>query len=235
MRITVCIATYNGEKYIKEQLDSILLQIGKDDEVIISDDYSTDRTLDIIKEYNDPRIKIYFNNNERGYTKNFENALKKSSGEIIFLSDQDDIWLTNKVSLVKEKLKEADMVVTDAIVVNDKKEIITKSMFSVLNTQTGFLKNIIKNRYQGCCIAFNRQILDRLLPFPKNQNLAPHDIWIPIISEMYYKVALVKEPCLLYRRHDNNTSNFGKSSNSIWKKLLLRIYPIYNALGRKYL
>ena len=93
--ISVCIATYNGEKYIKEQLLSILPQLGKKDEVIISDDHSTDNTLDIVKGLNDNRIKIVMNNREKGYTSNFENALSYAIGDYIFLSDQDDIWMSN--------------------------------------------------------------------------------------------------------------------------------------------
>ena len=94
--ISVCIATYNGEKYIKEQLDSILPQLKKLDEIIISDDKSKDKTLKIIKTLNDSRIKI-FTNPKKGLISNFENAITKSSGDYIFLSDQDDIWHENKI------------------------------------------------------------------------------------------------------------------------------------------
>ena len=102
--ISVCIATYNGEKYIREQLDSILPQLGLDDEVIISDDSSTDNTLKIIEEYNDCRIKIFSNNKFYSPILNFENALKKAQGDFIFLSDQDDIWKSNKVEVVMKYL-----------------------------------------------------------------------------------------------------------------------------------
>ena len=95
--ISVCIATYNGEKYIKQQLLSILKQIKVNDEIIISDDHSTDKTFNIIKSFNDTRIKFFLNNKGKGYTRNFENALEKAHGDIIFLSDQDDIWIDNKV------------------------------------------------------------------------------------------------------------------------------------------
>lgn len=119
--ISVCIATYNGEKYIKEQLLSILPQLGKKDEVIISDDHSTDNTLDIVKGLNDNRIKIVMNNREKGYTSNFENALSYAIGDYIFLSDQDDIWMSNKVDYCIAELKEYDLVVSDAILINSKR------------------------------------------------------------------------------------------------------------------
>ena len=88
--ISVCIATYNGEKFIKQQIDSILVQLFDGDELLISDDNSTDRTVEIIKQIADSRIKLFFNK-EKGYTSNFENVLKQVSGDIVFLSDQDEI------------------------------------------------------------------------------------------------------------------------------------------------
>lgn len=92
--------TYNGEKYISVQLDSILKQLSENDEVIISDDSSTDRTVDVIKNFKDKRIKLYEDNHFHSPIFNFENALEKASGDIIFLSDQDDVWLDNKVKIM---------------------------------------------------------------------------------------------------------------------------------------
>ena len=90
---SVCMATYNGEKYIAAQIISILAQIGPDDELIISDDGSTDKTVEIIKTFRDPRIKLYQDHVFRDPIKNFQHALTKSSGRYIFLADQDDVWM----------------------------------------------------------------------------------------------------------------------------------------------
>jgi hypothetical protein len=106
--ISVCIATYNGEKYIKEQILSILAQLSTKDEIIISDDGSTDHTITKILEISSPIIKIVYNQNEHGYTANFENALKNAKGNFIFLSDQDDIWEPNKVACCMEHFKKYD-------------------------------------------------------------------------------------------------------------------------------
>lgn len=111
--ISVCMATYNGEKYIKEQLKSILKQLGPCDEVVISDDGSKDNTKDVIDSIEDKRIHYYVNSGTHGFTHNFENALRHASGNFIFLSDQDDIWMDNKVSIVMEALKTADFVTHD--------------------------------------------------------------------------------------------------------------------------
>ena len=105
--ISVCIATYNGEKYLRKQLDSILNQLEYNDEVIISDDGSSDETLNIISSYNDKRIHVFHNKGEHGVVKNFENGLNHVLGDYIFLCDQDDIWKSNKVQVVLNELKDA--------------------------------------------------------------------------------------------------------------------------------
>jgi glycosyltransferase involved in cell wall biosynthesis len=103
--ISVCMATYNGAKYIKEQMDSILCQLGKDDEVVVSDDGSTDSTLDIVAEYGDSRIKIVRNTGAHNFIRNFENSLKAAHGDYIFLADQDDVWLPDKVAKIMQILR----------------------------------------------------------------------------------------------------------------------------------
>ena len=100
---SVCMATYNGQKYLREQIESILCQLSANDELVISDDHSTDSTVDIIRSYGDSRIKMYANELTKGVTHNFENALNKSKGDIIFLADQDDVWLPNKISKMEKK------------------------------------------------------------------------------------------------------------------------------------
>ena len=107
--ISVCIATYNGENFIKAQLDSILCQISLTDEIVISDDSSSDNTIRIIKSYDDPRIKLFEGNTFHCPIFNFQNALKNSIGDFIFLSDQDDIWIKNKVSTMMKELQNSDL------------------------------------------------------------------------------------------------------------------------------
>lgn len=235
MKISVCMATYNGEKYIKEQLDSILCQIGENDEVIISDDSSTDNTVEIINAFNDDRIKIYKNEKEKGYTRNFENALEKASGDIIFLSDQDDIWIEDKVKKMTEILENYDFVVSDNSIVNENLEVINKSHFEVYKTKNGFLTNLLLPRYVGACMAFKKNVLQKSLPFPNNAKLSAHDYWISLIAEMYFKSYKLDEQLLLYRRHGTNASSGGeKSKNSLSHKLKVRIYNLIHLLKRFY-
>lgn len=233
MKISVCMATYNGEKYIKEQLDSILCQIVENDEVIISDDSSTDNTVEIINAFNDDRIKIYKNEKEKGYTRNFENALEKASGDIIFLSDQDDIWIEDKVKKMTEILENYDFVVSDNSIVNENLEVINKSHFEVYKTKNGFLKNLLLPRYVGACMAFKKNVLQKSLPFPNNAKLSAHDYWISLIAEMYFKSYKLDEQLLLYRRHGTNASSGGeKSKNSLSHKLKVRLYTLIHLVKR---
>lgn len=130
MRISICLASYNGEKYIKEQLLSILPQLSEKDEVIISDDNSSDNTLGIVRGFDDKRIKIYINEGSHGVVSNFENAIKHASGDYIFLSDQDDIWLSNKKEKCLSCLQEYDFISHNAFIVDEHGVLSGKDYFS---------------------------------------------------------------------------------------------------------
>ena len=208
--ISVCMATYNGEKYILEQIQSILPQLGENDELIISDDMSSDVTVSIIQAVDDERVKLFFHKTDRGFVKNFENALSKATGDVIFLSDQDDIWMPNKVQRTLEALKKFDFVVSDCITINEECETISNSRVKDYNIKTGFWRLMIKTRYLGCCMAFNRCVLDSALPFPQSAYLMEHDLWLAAVGECYFKTAIISEPLIKYRRHGNNVSSGGE-------------------------
>ena len=229
--ISVCIATYNGEKYIKEQIDSILSQLCDDDEVIISDDSSIDNTIEIIENYNDPRIKIFKGNTFYNPIFNFENALKQTNGDYIFISDQDDIWLPNKVKVTMSYLKKYDCVVSNAVIVDANGNILYDSFFKKNKSRRGFLYNFLKNGYLGCCMAFNRKILKYALPFPSN--IPMHDIWIGLVAEIFGKSFFLEESLVCYRRHDFNYSMASeKSKNSLVVKLEYRIILLVNIIKK---
>ena len=231
--ISVCLATYNGEKYIIEQLTSILVQLSDNDEVIISDDHSTDNAIPLIQSLNDPRVKIFINELGQGYTRNFENAINNASGDIIFLSDQDDVWIENKVKLMSEKLLSHDLVISDALISDSNLTPTLGSHFKVHGTKSGFLNNWLKTRYIGACMAFRREMLSKLLPFPSQSKWCAHDYWIANVGELYYKVELIDTPLIKYRRHGHNASNGGeKSKNSLLHKMLVRIYTLFYLIKR---
>lgn len=228
--ISVCIATYNGEKYIREQLESILMQLNDNDEIIISDDSSTDKTLDVITAYNDKRIKIFSGNHFHSPIFNFENALKKAKGDYIFLADQDDIWITNKVGKMMEALQQYSLVVSDCYVVDKDCKIIRNSFFERIPSPN-VVKNLIKNNYLGCCMAFRREVLTKALPFPKN--IAMHDIWLGLCGALFYKTTFIPDKLIKYRRHGGNASPTAEKSNySLKYKILYRIILCVNLIKR---
>ena len=129
--ISICLTTFNGEKFFLDQINSILLQISKFDEIIISDDSENDHIKDYVDFINDSRIK-YLKGPKKGINKNFENAIKKSKGDFIFLSDQDDIWHKNKVKMNMSLLKEYDLILSNCTVVDENLSISKKSLILCL-------------------------------------------------------------------------------------------------------
>ena len=231
--ISVCIATYNGEKYIHEQIASILQQIGNDDEIVVSDDGSTDKTLDVVRSFDAQNIHIYINKGDHGYTPNFENALRNAHGDYIFLSDQDDIWMPDKVEACMKYLKVNDFVVSDALIVDGDNKPLVDSFCEQRKSKFGFLNTLIRFSYLGCCFAFRRKVLSKALPFPKNHILCTHDNWLALVSTAFYKSAFIPLPLIRYRRYGGNASSGAKNANkSILFMIHYRLYLLFHLIGR---
>lgn len=230
--VSVCMAAYNGEQYIKEQVDSILCQLSPSDELIVSDDGSTDSTLEILRNYQDVRIKIYGNEGRHGVIGNFENAFRHARGEYVFLSDQDDVWLPGKISRCIEALKKYDLVVTDCIVVDSELREIEPSFFIANNSGKGFWKNLVKNTYLGACVCFRSSLLDIVLPIPARLPVY-HEGWIASLADIVGRVCFLNSPCMYYRRHARNVSStVGKSKLPLRRKLYNRLMLLYLISGR---
>lgn len=229
-KISVCMATYNGGKYIKQQIDSILIQLSENDELIISDDNSTDNTIDVVKGISDSRIKLFFNK-EKGYTSNFENALNKVTGDIIFLSDQDDIWVSNKVEICLEELKSYDFIVSDCKLINNKNEIISDSYFELRNIKKTGLGNLLKFSFLGCCLAFRSDILKKALPFPSDRKLCTHDNWLFLVGAFFFRYKVLNDKLIHYRRHNENISTL-ISKTPLGFKIKYRMYLSFFLIKR---
>lgn len=214
--ISVCIATYNGEKYFREQLASILPQLDENDEIIISDDDSGDATLELATEFGDKRVKVFRNPGARGYTRNFENALKNASGDLILLSDQDDVWASNKVSRILktfEQNSEVTLIVTNASLIDKDGALLAGSFQPAGPFRGGIISTLIKNRYHGCTMAFRRQVLEAALPFPPC--IPMHDSWIGLVNTFAGKAMYLDENLVFYRRHDQAVTGRVRQS---WRK-----------------
>ena len=229
--ISVCMATYNGEKYLKDQLDSILKQIQSSDEVIISDDGSNDSTRYIIEEFQKEYKNIYLvDGPKRGVQKNFENALKHARGDILFLSDQDDIWMDGKVERVLKEFENSKTlcVVHDAEIVDGNMNKVKDSFFELKNGKPGLLHNLYRNAFIGCCMAFRKCVFEKSYPFP--DHIEMHDWWIGLVAECMGNTVFIYEPYLKYRRHGDNASSL--HHHPLKKMILNRLYFIEQLMIR---
>ena len=239
MKISVCIATHNGERYVVEQLRSILPQLGPSDEVIVSDDGSSDKTLQKIVSLADSRIKVVHYEHEvpsrfpLDYaTHNFSNALRHSSGDVIFFSDQDDVWLPGHVSEMMRELEQCDMVVCDCRLTDENLCVTIASKFQHLHVRRGILRNLWRNNcYQGSCMAFRREVYAYAQPFPPHY--VGHDLWLGLIAEARFRGRLLPVPLLLYRRQSGSITFTGmKNTNTLLFKLRYRCIVVFEFIRR---
>lgn len=223
-QIDILLATYNGEKYLKEQIDSILNQTYSNIRLIISDDCSKDNTREILREYEkkDNRIKVYFQEKNLGYVKNFEFLLGKIQNEIYALSDQDDIWLPQKVEHTYNKLKEtnSDLVFTDLEVVDEKLNTLYPSFNDYMKLTRKIKKykkdyrlQYLYNCVTGCTLMSKKKFVEMMLPLPIESKYAIHDTWIASTVVNNGKVEYLEEKTIKYRQHGNNQIGTEKVSH----------------------
>lgn len=216
--ISVCIAAYNGAANIRTQILSILPQLGVGDEIIISDDGSTDDTRKIIEEIGSPLIQLIEGSKTGSLIDNFEKALSCAKGDYIFLSDQDDKWVENKVTTMVAHLQAGvDCVVSDCFVTDETLAVTQSSFYASRKKKDGFFYNLLlRNGYLGCCMAFNRAVLNKSLPFPKH--IPMHDIWIGNVAALCYKVKFINDKLIYFRRHNHNASHTAAKSPYSWQE-----------------
>ncbi|MFA0205250.1 glycosyltransferase [Vibrio breoganii] len=223
VEVSVCIASYNGLPYITEQVDSILAQLPSNSELIISDDGSSDGTLEYLKvlKEQDVRVKI-LEGPKRGIAHNFENALSQCRGELIFLSDQDDIWYPNRIEKAVQLHKDYDLVVVNADVIDSNGSKVGTTVYSEQDQFRSTFRILIKNQFVGCLMSFRRNLLISALPFPKKTPM--HDWWLGILGKYKFTCYRDNSTVIGYRRHGSNFSDtLGKSRYTLKQKLIFRI------------
>lgn len=226
MKSSICIATYNGEQFIKEQIVSILNQIDLDDEIIVIDDCSKDNTVNILKSFNDPRINIYINEVNKGHIFSFEKSISLAKNEIIFMSDQDDIWLANRYLLLKSELNKKNvlLVSSNSSFIDSKGNILNMELIRLQKEDSSkYLLNIIniflgKAGYYGCCMVFKKELVKSILPFPSF--IESHDLWIAMVANYKKSNIHLDFDTLARRVHGNNVSIVKRS---FYKKIISRI------------
>lgn len=208
MKISIAMATYNGAKYLQEQLDSFASQTRQPDELIITDDGSIDNTIQIIEDFSKKApFHVRWSQNEKklGYAGNFSKALSLTTGELVFLSDQDDIWFRKKIETI-EKVAMQDnrtqLIINDAVLVFE--DLTPTGLTKLSQIRSAGLSD--RSFLMGCCMAVRRGFLRRILPIPSA--FTAHDSWIAGFAEGLGRKRIVTEPLQYYRRHKNNTSQF---------------------------
>ncbi len=225
--ISVAMATYNGEKYLKEQLDSIYGQTYKNIEVIVTDDCSADKTVKILEQYSKLYgLKYYVNDQNLGFVKNFEKAISLCQGEYIALSDQDDIWLAHKLTTLVQNIGDNILACSDAKLIDEKNNVICESFFEYSNKSKNekltFPKLAIRNYVTGCTILMKREILQKAHPVPLN--IIYHDWWYGLIASNLGSIYIHNEALILYRQHAENYTGANEDKNiSIFQKIFLII------------
>ncbi|MGI6226961.1 MAG: glycosyltransferase [Peptococcales bacterium] len=228
-RVSVAMAVYNSEKYIRDQIESILSQLTEDDELVISYNKSTDCTWDIICEYEkkDKRVRV-INCSTKGIQPNFNNAIINTTGKYIFLSDHDDVWVNSKVEKVLKTFNEknATIVMHSRTVTDEKLNPIKHVNFDNNKYSNKFIRNFISNKYCGSCMAFRRDLIPLICPLPSK--VVYHDVWIGLLGSIYGTVTLLNEPLILYRRHGlNESSDSRRNLYIIFKERILIGFNIF--------
>ncbi len=207
MRISIALASYNGERFIAEQLASFLRQTRLPDEVVISDDGSTDRTLEIVEAFRKSApfdVKVIRAEGNQGFVANFNRALEGTSGDLVFLSDQDDVWFANKLAMVEAKAHSE----ADAFVLMSDAALTDEHLMDVGVTKLAQIRGsgLPLTRFaMGCCAAIRREFLDLVMPIPGD--FESHDVWLVKIADGIGRKCVIDDVLQYYRRHGNNISS----------------------------
>ncbi|MDN3481500.1 glycosyltransferase [Arthrobacter sp. APC 3897] len=209
VRISVCLAAYNGAAYIEEQLRSILPELGDSDEVIVVDDCSSDGTGTVVRELADPRIRLLHNEQNLGQVKTFERALGEATGDFLFLSDQDDIWLPGRVDRMLKALEE------DLVVVSNCRHFgAPPGRFHQIRLRAADSRRHAANvlgivvgyrLHWGCAMAMRAEFLNQALPFPGYMRES-HDQWLAMAGNLAGSIRYLEEDTVLHRLHSDNVT-----------------------------
>lgn len=217
IRISFVIAAFNGASHIEAQVNSILEFLGPNDEVVVSDDGSTDQTLEVVRAIGDRRLKYVAAGPRLGYQKNFQRAIEASRGNYIFFSDQDDICLPERVPKSLDALAKCDCVCGDAIVVDQDLNTIYSSFFAMRKAKFGAFSLFCKPAVIGSTMACTREFVLRNLPLPHD---VPHDMWLSILAALNGRLIADSSPFILYRRHTAAVSSTASKN----KRTLIDIF-----------
>ena len=214
-------------KELKKQIESILNQTYKNIEIIICDDGSTDDTINILNEFVNKYsfIHLYINEQKLGFVKNFEKAISLCNGDYIALSDQDDIWFTNKLEVCMNNIKDKDVICSSKTTIDENDNILESisscsinAIKKIKNTNNDYTKILLFcNFVTGCTILMKKTFISKILPFP--DDLRFHDHWIAIVAACNDNLIYLFEPLMYYRIHNSNVTSATRIKDKNHKEL----------------
>jgi len=224
--VSIAMATYNGELYLKEQLDSILDQTYNNLEIIICDDLSNDKTIEIIKEYQklDSRIQLYINETNLGFKNNFEKAISLCKGDFIALADQDDIWEENKIEVLTDCIGQYDLIHSAASLIDENSNIISPLWIKQDDFKYTFTKLVFRNTITGCTLLFKKELLKEFSPIPSGEKY--HDWWLALLASKNNGITYYDKPLTKYRQHSNQDT--GSKIEDLFSKLKRIVTELIN-------
>ncbi|MNM79024.1 UDP-Glc:alpha-D-GlcNAc-diphosphoundecaprenol beta-1,3-glucosyltransferase WfgD [compost metagenome] len=234
--VSVCVATYNGAEFIRDQLSSILEQIPEDSEVLIGDDGSSDETIRIVEGFHDVRIRIIRNTTNLGYIGNFENLISEASGTYIFLSDQDDLWPAGRVDKMISAMELSNSLLVVGSMESFVDDVDSRKFFCGFDhTRNGTpYKNIFdifigrSVPYYGCAMLLSKKIKPCLIPF--YSKVISHDIWIAFVANRRNSVVHLSDTVVLRRIHGSNLTNSNRGFFDKIKTRLIWSLAIFNII-----
>ena len=221
--VSVALCTYNGERFLQEQLDSIAMQTRMPDEVVVGDDGSSDSTLSILERWKQSvpfSVRIERNERNLGFAKNFESTLSRCTGDVVFLCDQDDVWLPNRVERMTEALEQdaavgivicgVDLIDQEGKAMSDEASRVYRMSYPD-DTSVYYLEYALKHPSRaGCMMAVRRSVLEKVYPLPDGWS---HDVWLFSMAPLYCEIQTIPDVLMHFRRHGNNASVLGKEKD----------------------
>ena len=235
VRASVCMAAYQGAAYIEEQISSVLAQLGPDDELVVVDDASQDVTAQLVSSFEDPRVRLFRNESNRGYVRTFERALELARGDYLFLADQDDVWLPGRLDSMLAALRNRAVVSTSVAIVGqptDPPAFRLRARDSRRHLANIFAVMIGYRPYTGCAMALRRDIVASVLPIPSFV-FESHDLWLALVANTHRQNVHLEAPSVARRLHDANQTPLGwRSLRAILRARWMKAKCLAVALSR---
>ncbi|WP_286120452.1 glycosyltransferase [Zhihengliuella sp. ISTPL4] len=214
IRVSVCMATYNGERFLAPQVESILAELEPQDELVVVDDASTDGTTRVLERFNDPRIHVHAHAENRGYVRTFEEAMGRATGDVVMLSDQDDVWIPGRRALFVSALQDSAVAASNLVLLGSDDPLPNPLTRRPWRLRAAWSRQGVRNAlrilagmapYYGCAMAVRRDAIERVLPFPAYLDES-HDLWLALFGNAHGTMRHIETATIRRRIHDTNAS-----------------------------